>query len=103
MRFINGGSDNVRDVEGSPWRRPRPAREREQKGSEPVPAEPKQQRKGRSIAMSPEELDDFLGEERMCRVASVGADGRPHNSPLWFVWDGSALWLNSIVKSQRWV
>ncbi len=23
-------------------------------------------------------------------------------SPLWFAWDGRALWLNSIVKSQRW-
>jgi hypothetical protein len=23
-------------------------------------------------------------------------------SPLWFVWDGTALWLSSIVKSQRW-
>jgi hypothetical protein len=23
-------------------------------------------------------------------------------SPLWFVWDGAALWLNSVVKSQRW-
>jgi hypothetical protein len=52
--------------------------------------------------MSPEELDAFLAEERTCRVASVNAEGRPHNSPLWFVWDGSALWLNSIVKSQRW-
>jgi hypothetical protein len=52
--------------------------------------------------MSAEELDVFLGEERTCRVASVGADGHPHTSPLWFVWDGKALWLNSIVKSQRW-
>jgi hypothetical protein len=52
--------------------------------------------------MSPEELDAFLAEERTCRVATVGADGRPHNTPLWFVWDGDALWLNSIVKSQRW-
>jgi len=52
--------------------------------------------------MSPEEVDAFLAEERTCRVASVGADGRPHNSPLWFVWDGEALWLNSIVRSQRW-
>jgi hypothetical protein len=52
--------------------------------------------------MGPAEIDDFLGSERTCRVASVGADGRPHNSPLWFVWDGTALWLNSIVKSQRW-
>jgi hypothetical protein len=53
--------------------------------------------------MNQEELDAFLGEERTCRVASVGPDGRPHNSPLWFVWDGTALWINSIVKSQRWV
>ena len=51
--------------------------------------------------MGPEELDVFLGEERTCRVATVGPNG-PHNSPLWFVWDGTSLWLNSIVKSQRW-
>jgi Pyridoxamine 5'-phosphate oxidase len=62
----------------------------------------KEQRRGQRIAMSVPELDAFLGEERTCRVASVGADGRPHNVPLWFVWDGAALWLNSIVKSQRW-
>ena len=52
--------------------------------------------------MSPEELDQFLSEERTCRVASVGRDGRPHNSPLWFAWDGTSLWLTSVVKSQRW-
>lgn len=52
--------------------------------------------------MAPEELDEFLRTERTCRVASVGADGRPHNTPLWFVWDGEALWLNSLVRSQRW-
>jgi hypothetical protein len=62
----------------------------------------KEQRRGRKIAMTAGELDAFLREERTCRVATVGADGRPHNTPLWFVWDGSALWLNSIVKSQRW-
>jgi hypothetical protein len=62
---------------------------------------PKEQRRGRRIAMSPQELDVFLGEERMCRMATNSPDG-PHNSPLWFVWDGSAMWLNSIVKSQRW-
>ena len=39
----------------------------------------------------------------MCRLGSVDGDGAPHVSPLWFVWDGSALWLHSIVKSQRWV
>lgn len=62
----------------------------------------KEQRRGNKIAMSAEERDEFLRVQRTCRVATVGADGSPHNSALWFVWDGNALWLNSIVKSQRW-
>jgi Pyridoxamine 5'-phosphate oxidase len=60
------------------------------------------QKRGQRIAMAAEERDAFLLQERTCRVASVGGDGAPHVSALWFVWDGTALWLNSIVKSQRW-
>jgi hypothetical protein len=51
--------------------------------------------------MSREDLDDFLESERTCRVATASPDG-PHVTPLWFVWDGKALWLSSIVGSQRW-
>src|ERR671931_211604 len=61
----------------------------------------KQQRRGRRIAMTPQEFDEFLSTERTCRVATVGRDG-PHATPLWFVWDGTCLWLYSIVSSQRW-
>ena len=61
----------------------------------------REQRRGRRIAMSPEERDTFLASEKMCRMATVGGDGRPHTSALWFVWDGAALWINSVVKSQR--
>jgi general stress protein 26 len=63
----------------------------------------REQKRARRIAMTEEELDVFLAEQRMCRLGSVDGDGAPHVSPLWFVWDGSALWLHSIVKSQRWV
>jgi hypothetical protein len=35
-------------------------------------------------------------------VATAGRDGRPHVVPLWFVWNGTALWLNSLVRSRRW-
>jgi hypothetical protein len=63
--------------------------------------EPKPQKRGRKIAMTPEELDEFLGAERVCRVATIGVDG-PHATPLWFGWDGTYLWLYSIVRSQRW-
>lgn len=62
----------------------------------------KEQKRARRIAMTPAEVDDFLAAERTCRVASAGADGRPHVTPLWFVWTGGALWLTSLVRSQRW-
>jgi len=61
------------------------------------------QRKGTAIAMTEDERDTFLRAQPVCRVATVGADGRPHASALWFVWDGTALWLNSLTRSQRWV
>src|SRR5215471_7131612 len=63
---------------------------------------PREQRRSRRIAMSPEEVDAYLAEQRVCRVASVGRDGAPHNTPLWFVWNDGSLFLFSIVGSQRW-
>jgi hypothetical protein len=60
-----------------------------------------QQRRGRSIAMTPAELDEFLAQARTCRVASLAPDG-PHVAPLWFVWTGGTVWLSSLVRSQRW-
>jgi hypothetical protein len=52
--------------------------------------------------MSAAEVEEFLLSERTCRVASVDGQGAPNITPLWFVWDGTALWLNSLVRSQRW-
>lgn len=60
-----------------------------------------EQRRGRKIAMTPEELDEYLGAERTCTVATVSHDG-PHATALWFVWDGECVWLYSITRSQRW-
>lgn len=63
---------------------------------------PRSQRRRRSIAMDAAELDSFLALQRTCRVATISAAGQPHVTPLWFAWDGAALWLYSIVDSQRW-
>ena len=63
----------------------------------------REQRRGRAIAMTPDEVDAYLRSARTCRVGTAGVGGAPHVSALWFVWDGTALWLNSLVKSQRWV
>jgi pyridoxamine 5'-phosphate oxidase-like protein len=61
-----------------------------------------EQKRGRAIAMTEEERDAYLATERVCRVATVRGDGSPHVAPLWFVWWDGCLWLNSIVRSQRW-
>ncbi|MFF4607697.1 pyridoxamine 5'-phosphate oxidase family protein [Streptomyces sp. NPDC001339] len=60
------------------------------------------QRRGRRIMMTRGELDTFLAEQRTCRVATAGGDGAPHVGALWFVWDGAALWLYSLIRSKRW-
>ena len=51
--------------------------------------------------MSAGELDAFLGDQRTCRFATTGPDG-PHVAPVWFVWDGQAIWVYSLTRSQRW-
>ena len=51
--------------------------------------------------MSADELTSFLGEQRTCRFATTGPDG-PHVAPVWFVWDGQAIWVYSLIRSQRW-
>ncbi len=62
---------------------------------------PREQRRARGIAMGKAELDTFLTKQRTCRVATASQDG-PHLTPLWYVWDETALWLYSVVRSQRW-
>jgi nitroimidazol reductase NimA-like FMN-containing flavoprotein (pyridoxamine 5'-phosphate oxidase superfamily) len=52
--------------------------------------------------MSSSEIDQYLGGQRTCRIATVNRDGSPHVSALWFVWDESAIWLFSLIRSQRW-
>ncbi len=56
---------------------------------------------GSALAMTESERDDFLAREQTCRVATVDESGNPHVSPLWFVWDGTALWLCSLRASRR--
>lgn len=46
----------------------------------------REQRRGRKLAMTPGEIDAFLSGQRVCRVATIGAQDRPHVAPLWFVW-----------------
>src|SRR5918998_1868370 len=53
------------------------------------------------IRMSDDELRDFLDEQKIVSVATVGPNGRPHLVPLWYVPEGEELIGWTYAKSQK--
>jgi PPOX class probable F420-dependent enzyme len=53
------------------------------------------------IRMSDEEIARFLDEERVMSVATIGRDGWPHLTALWFVMRDSEPWIYTYAKSQK--
>jgi uncharacterized pyridoxamine 5'-phosphate oxidase family protein len=51
------------------------------------------------VAMSAEEVDDFLSGRWVARLATIGRDGYPAVTPLWYLWDGQCLYFN-IAKTR---
>ena len=51
--------------------------------------------------MSDAELQDFLAEQKIVSVATIGPKGRPHLVPLWYVVDGDDLRGWTYAKSQK--
>jgi general stress protein 26 len=53
------------------------------------------------IKLTPEEVADFLAGERVVNVATLGRDGWPHLTALWFVMRGTDPWSWTYGKSQK--
>jgi PPOX class probable F420-dependent enzyme len=53
------------------------------------------------IVMSPDEIADFVAASRTGTLATVGPDGQPHLTAMWYgVVDGE-IWLETKAKSQK--
>ncbi|MBI5876924.1 MAG: pyridoxamine 5'-phosphate oxidase family protein [Chloroflexi bacterium] len=52
------------------------------------------------VSMSEEETNDFLSGRWVARMATIGRDGYPAVTPLWYLWDGKCLYFN-IAKSRQ--
>ena len=52
------------------------------------------------VAMTKEEIDEFLSGRWVARVATIGKDGYPHVVPLWYYWDGECLYL-ALTKTRQ--
>lgn len=53
------------------------------------------------IAMSSDEISDFLEQGGTVQVALYGPDGYPDITPMWYVIDGDMLWMRTYGKSKK--
>src|SRR3954465_14119821 len=53
------------------------------------------------IRMTADEVRDFLDEQKIVSVATIGPHGRPHLVPLWYVVAGDDLRGWTYAKSQK--
>ena len=51
--------------------------------------------------MGREEIARFLGESRVVSVSTIGQDGWPHVTALWYVMRDSEPWIYTYAKSQK--
>jgi uncharacterized pyridoxamine 5'-phosphate oxidase family protein len=51
------------------------------------------------VSMNEAEMNDFLSGRWVARLATIGRDGYPVVTPLWYLWDGKCLYFN-IAKTR---
>jgi hypothetical protein len=53
------------------------------------------------VQMTPEEIEAFLQEGRTANIATIGPNGRPHLTALWYVPRGDVIETWTYAKSQK--
>ncbi|OBK49198.1 pyridoxamine 5'-phosphate oxidase family protein [Mycobacterium sp. 1081908.1] len=54
-----------------------------------------------SIVMSEDEIADFVVKSRTGTLATVGPDGQPHLTAMWYAVVDGEVWLETKAKSQK--
>ena len=53
------------------------------------------------MKMNEEDVEDFLKNGRIIRIASVGEDGRPHIAPIWYVYRDGNFYVSTSSRSRK--
>ena len=53
------------------------------------------------MAAIPEELADILDQKGFAHMATLGPGGQPHNSPVWYDWDGEYVLVSHTKERQK--
>jgi PPOX class probable F420-dependent enzyme len=51
--------------------------------------------------LTPQERNAFLSRPIIARIATVSPDQHPHVVPVWYLWDGTSLWISSYRSSRK--
>ncbi|WP_205877143.1 PPOX class F420-dependent oxidoreductase [Mycobacterium camsae] len=54
-----------------------------------------------SIVMSEAEITDFVNSSRTGTLATIGPDGQPHLTAMWYAVVDGEIWLETKAKSQK--
>ncbi|MEL7645400.1 MAG: pyridoxamine 5'-phosphate oxidase family protein [Anaerolineaceae bacterium] len=46
-------------------------------------------------------INTFLVQPLIARIATADKSGQPHVVPVWFAWDGSALWISAFSSTRK--
>ncbi len=47
------------------------------------------------------DINDFLQQPLIARMATADMNGQPHVVPVWFGWDGETLWISSYSNTRK--
>lgn len=53
------------------------------------------------LTMTRDQLQEFLDQERVLRLATLDSQGWPAVAPVWFVWHDDAFWVWNLEKAKR--
>ncbi|MBA3552672.1 MAG: pyridoxamine 5'-phosphate oxidase family protein [Actinobacteria bacterium] len=53
------------------------------------------------MPLTPEELDVFLAQPRLCHFATLDADRAPRVRPLWYLWRDGTFWFTTRLESRH--
>ena len=48
---------------------------------------------GKNRKLTPAEIEEYLAEPVVARIATVDENGVPYITPTWQEWDGKAFWI----------
>jgi hypothetical protein len=54
-----------------------------------------------AVIMSRDEIEQVFAQPLIARIATIGEDAYPHVVPVWFWWDGQAMYIETGIDFQK--